>query len=153
MSTKPVESALAETGLRAARRGRGGRWPNTFVWLIALLMSTTLRVEVAAAQRLGLAANADILWRGQAFSPRRMQDDQVRAPSNALADLSSHEGASRTHWKRGALIGGVLSAALLYGFVFDDLRGEYRVVASVGVAAIIGWIPGALIGGQFPKNE
>ena len=52
MSTKPVESALAETGLRAARRGRRGRWPNTFVWLIALLMSTTLRVDATTAHRV-----------------------------------------------------------------------------------------------------
>lgn len=153
MSTNGVDPSLIVNRASATCRGWGSRTSLMTLWLAALAMSTTLRVEVAAAQRPGLAADADILSRGQAFSPRRMQDDQVRAPSSALADLSSHQGASRTHWKRGALISAVVSGAAVYALVFPDGAWEERAVVSLGFGAIIGWIPGALIGGQFPRGE
>lgn len=66
-----------------------------------------------------------------------------------------------THWKTGALIGG--GAGALFGGYFGAEMCRYSetyegscVLSAIGGAAFFGLlaaIPGALIGGQFPKSE
>ena len=63
-----------------------------------------------------------------------------------------------THWKKGAIIGG-LGAGLLLGVFTEGLcRMESRdcgwsFMAGFAVGGISGGILGALVGGQFPKDE
>jgi len=64
---------------------------------------------------------------------------------------------SRNHWKEGFIIGTALGGtvwALLSGTQGDD--GSFTVrdaVVSLGLGALLGGVPGALIGGLFPKGE
>lgn len=65
----------------------------------------------------------------------------------------------RTHWKEGALVGGVvtgLGLALLIDGLCNSDSGDNctnaGVLGLVGGGAV-GGIVGALIGGQFPKDE
>ncbi len=63
-----------------------------------------------------------------------------------------------THWKKGALIGGTAaSAAWLLWILPPFIRGEDSDLGVAFLAAtpaifILGAIPGALIGGQFPRD-
>jgi hypothetical protein len=62
-----------------------------------------------------------------------------------------------THWKEGALIGGVVTglglAVWLNGWCHDsdDCRGV--VPASLVAGGLVGGLVGALVGAQFPKTE
>ena len=65
-----------------------------------------------------------------------------------------------THWKEGALVGALLGAVggALLGVAFcgmsDDIGKDCTgttILAGVGGAVLLA-IPGALIGGQFPKG-
>ena len=66
-----------------------------------------------------------------------------------------------TQWKRGLIIGGVIGAVGLGGFVFLlceelDESGDSCLGPGLGGAAlgaVTGGIIGALIGGQFPKKD
>jgi hypothetical protein len=66
-----------------------------------------------------------------------------------------------SHWKEGALIGGLAVGAglafLVYGLCDAGSESETDCsgapVAGFLVGAIMGSITGALIGGQFPKGE
>jgi hypothetical protein len=64
-----------------------------------------------------------------------------------------------THWKKGALIGGVVTglglALLVDGFCRDsdtDCQGG-AVPMALLAGGVFGGLVGALIGGQFPKAE
>ncbi len=65
-----------------------------------------------------------------------------------------------THWKEGALIGGVATGAalgyLLYALCSssDNVNGcGGTTVGGILLGGVIGGLAGALIGGQFPKGE
>jgi hypothetical protein len=60
------------------------------------------------------------------------------------------------HWKRGALIGGGVPAAIvLIASFFDDCTGENCHLAGLVYAPgvfLVGALPGALIGSFFPRD-
>ena len=63
-----------------------------------------------------------------------------------------------THWKRGALIGGVvtgLGLAVWFNGLCRDSEQDCRgvVPAMLLGGGLVGGLVGALIGGQFPKTE
>jgi hypothetical protein len=64
------------------------------------------------------------------------------------------EAAQRSHWRTGGIIGaGVGTVA---GLLLTGLDGEFTAgdaVFAVGIGALVGGIPGALIGSLFPKGE
>lgn len=82
----------------------------------------------------------------------------TRSASESVALLPVR--VPKTHWKRGALVGGILGTATWVGYL--AIRGcgstttdETCASAAVWlapVAALLGAIPGALIGGLFPKD-
>jgi len=77
--------------------------------------------------------------------------------SHDTSRLLSIRTESKSHWREGAIIGTALGGtvwALLSGTQGDD--GSFTVrdaVVSLGLGALIGGVPGALIGGLFPKGE
>lgn len=60
------------------------------------------------------------------------------------------------HWKRGALIGGGVPAAIvLIASIFDDCTGENCHLEGLAYAPgvfFLGALPGALIGSFFPRD-
>jgi hypothetical protein len=64
-----------------------------------------------------------------------------------------------THWKKGALIGGVVTGLGLLLLVDGFCRGSDTECAGGAVphallmGGLLGGLAGALIGGQFPKAE
>jgi hypothetical protein len=63
-----------------------------------------------------------------------------------------------THWKKGALIGGVVTglglAVVLNGLCRDSEQDCGGVVpAALLAGGLFGGLVGALVGGQFPKTE
>jgi hypothetical protein len=75
----------------------------------------------------------------------RLHFEVPRAPIKAT---------QRSHWLTGGLIGtGVRTVAglLLTGLNVELAAGD--VLFAVGIGALVGGIPGALIGSLFPKGE
>jgi hypothetical protein len=71
-----------------------------------------------------------------------------------LAELDSV--AEQTHWKEGAIIGGLVGAiaggVLAYAACEQSETSRCSTVPGIMVGAALLAIPGALIGGQFPKT-
>jgi len=86
----------------------------------------------------------------------------ISAPAAPAAVVSNAlpRTVKPTHWKRGALVGGAIGAAAWITYIATHGCGstttnERCVFIGIGmtpVAALIGAIPGALIGGMFPKE-
>ena len=65
-----------------------------------------------------------------------------------------------THWKEGALVGGLVTGLSL-GLLVDGLCRQYEgtgecagaLTGGFVVGAVIGGVTGALVGGQFPKRK
>jgi hypothetical protein len=107
---------------------------------------------------------ATLAWTGSASAQTRISGP---APSVlfATASLEASDTVKAqiqpTYWKEGMLIGGIAGAIgggfLGYGFCQDSEDpdancGLATVLGAVGGAVLLG-IPGALIGGQFPKDS
>jgi hypothetical protein len=93
--------------------------------------------------RTPLTSNLDPQWRlGQPLAPDSLPRD-----------------IPPTHWKEGALIGGlsvgVGLAVLADGLCSSDSGGSCGGAATGGflLGGLIGGVTGALIGGQFPKES
>jgi hypothetical protein len=96
---------------------------------------------------------------------RGPQSSQARAaaPLGPLRQVSSVDTVERqirpTHWKEGALVGGVVTglglALLIDGLCSSDSGGNCVNAVVVGLVGggAVGGVVGALIGGQFPKRE
>ncbi len=82
------------------------------------------------------------------------------APTVAVSNALS-SAVKPTHWKRGALIGAVIGASAWIAINLSQGCGGSGsdsdcVVWAVGLSPVfglLGAIPGALIGGLFPKGE
>ncbi|HRP08565.1 MAG TPA: hypothetical protein PLL69_08755 [Gemmatimonadales bacterium] len=65
-----------------------------------------------------------------------------------------HIVESPTHWRTGLIVGAVAGAGL--GLVAmgaaDHTPSASSVVLAMGIGALVGMVPGALIGGLFPKG-
>ena len=118
------------------------RRPLTSVALALAVVSaapTALHAQYRANLRAGISAPA---------AP-------AAAVSNALP-----RAVKPTYWKRGAVIGGAITAAAWIAYIATHGCGSTTTserclfigIMVTPVAALIGAIPGALIGGLFPKE-
>jgi hypothetical protein len=84
--------------------------------MTAVAMLLTMLTQSGSAQRPSLAPDSTMLRHGHTVGVG------LRAPSRLHLDVRPPHAASSsgTHWKRGAIISSVLSAAVMYGLVFDD---------------------------------
>ena len=118
--------------------------------LLFLLLGTFALARPVSAQSSALGPAPSILFRaGRSVPQFQVEVADTNTPS-------SHP----TYWKEGALIGGVVGAAVGV-LVFHDLcstsddADKNCTLMSVGGAltgALVLGIPGALIGGAFPKG-
>ncbi len=112
----------------------------TCMVVCSLIHGTVLSGQ--APEIKGPVSSALVTWLGETRTVNRAADAVPRA-----------EG---TYWKRGALIGAIVGAgAWIATNVADGCRGEC-LGRTIGVApffGLLGAIPGALIGGLFPKGE
>jgi len=73
-----------------------------------------------------------------------------------LAQLAESDSVSEpTHWKEGALIGalaGAVGGGVLSQAICDQSETSCSAVPGILLGAALLAIPGALIGGQFPKE-
>jgi hypothetical protein len=105
---------------------------------------------------------------GAQDSPSRMigpQPSQVRGAvlRGPLQEAFSVDSVRRqirpTHWKEGALVGGIVTglglALLIDGLCSSDSGGNCGSAVTGGLlgGGVVGGVVGALIGGQFPKSE
>jgi tetrahydromethanopterin S-methyltransferase subunit D len=120
---------------------------------VLLLLAVILLGGSAAQAQARLSGPAPSILFNHARSDPRLQEPWV-ADTNVP---TSHP----THWKEGALIGGILGAigGALLGNAFcgagDDTTSNCvaaTVAGALGGAVLLGF-PGALIGGAFPKHE
>jgi len=80
-------------------------------------------------------------------------------PRHAISVDSVRRHIRPTHWKEGALVGGIVTglgvALLINGLCSSDSGGNCGNAVVVGLmgGGAVGGIVGALIGGQFPKAE
>ncbi|MDZ4258966.1 MAG: hypothetical protein U0974_10225 [Gemmatimonadales bacterium] len=86
--------------------------------------------------------------------PSRLTPAVVAKASTLRADMM--RSVRPNHWKRGALIGGAVPAAIvLIASVFDDCTGENCHLEGLAYAPgvfFLGALPGALIGSFFPRD-
>jgi len=115
--------------------------PRTTVIALAALV---LVQPCAQGQRLRSAANSMVNAHSVPPAARLME-----------ADLAART-IPRTYWLEGALIGaiglGILTAVGFYGLCESSNCTGALVTGAVGGGAV-GFIVGALVGGQFPKKE
>jgi hypothetical protein len=123
---------------------------------LAGLASISLCTGAVRAQQVRLAPDSVTLAAGRALHSQAIGAVTLTADRLILAEGVAAPIAKSTHWKRGALIGSLIGAALVYGFLFHDVplpSTGAAIIASVGTGMIVGGIPGALIGAQFPKGD
>ena len=125
------------------------------VTLLLLLISP----QGAVAQRSSSSITGPVATRLTVATPITLGLDAQWALGRPLALDSVPREIRPTHWKEGALIGG-LSVGLGLAFLADglcrssDSGGSCGGAATVGfvVGGVIGGLIGALVGGQFPKE-
>ena len=100
------------------------------------------------------------------LTPVSLQSQRLTpVPSYAVSSVASPPGAfqldstraiPRTYWLEGGVIGGlglgVFTAMLVNGFSEGETNVSGNVMAFL-FGASVGFPVGALIGGQFPKND
>jgi hypothetical protein len=78
------------------------------------------------------------------------------ARSSQLVSLESDSVSQPTHWKEGAIVGGLVGAiaggVLAYAACEQAETSRCSTVPGIILGAALLAIPGALIGGQFPKG-
>jgi hypothetical protein len=78
------------------------------------------------------------------------------ARSSQLANLVELDSVSQpTHWKEGALVGalvGAVGGGLLSHAICEESETSCSTAPGILLGAALLAIPGALIGGQFPKG-
>jgi hypothetical protein len=93
--------------------------------------------------------------------PSLVRSEVARGPlRQPLAIDSVRQQIRPTHWKKGAVIGG-LAAGLGFAYLADGFCRSSDSIDDCGgalpagflIGAILGGFTGALIGGQFPKDE
>lgn len=77
-----------------------------------------------------------------------------QAFKSEVAIPAAHSG-QQTHWKEGFIIGTVVGALVVYkgGVVGIDRFTPRVAIGLTALGSLIGGVPGALIGGQFPKGN
>jgi len=119
---------------------------------LLLLLSLAVGTVPAPAQTSVAGPLPSLVWSRAERGP--LQATRALAPSDTVP-----RNIQPTYWKEGALIGGVAGAvagALLFAAFCEssDVAGSCAgsTVGGVLVGALILGLPGALIGGQFPKG-
>jgi hypothetical protein len=124
-------------------------------WSAALLAIAV--VSPLSAQ--GSVAARSLAFDGSRIDRRLLGGKTAPIPAAAVVDVSDmtpSQRSRRTHWRKGALIGGALGGIL--GFVasgLDDADSGGRV-STVGLTvggAAVGALTGALIGGLFTDRD
>ncbi len=129
---------------------------HLLVLLLAVMTLTGGTFVTAVGQSVpSFQPQASALWSGADRGPL------TRPFAAAGEDTGAHAPAEvrPTHWKKGAIIGGIVVGALggtlvggLCGMSDDpDHTCTGAVLGGAVVGALVGGILGALIGGQFPK--
>ncbi len=121
--------------------------------ILLLLVSLTVWASPAAGQTSPQGPVASVLFSGAA-----------RGPLSVGWSSEPHDSVVRdirpTYWKEGAAVGGLLGAlgGALVGRAVCGMSDEFgkdctgsTILGGVGGAVLLA-IPGALIGGQFPKG-
>jgi hypothetical protein len=92
--------------------------------------------------------------------PSQVRSAVLLAPPQQSVSVDSVRRQIRpTHWKEGALVGGLVTglglALLIDAFCNSDSGGNCGGAVSRGLlgGGAVGGVVGALIGGQFPKSE
>ncbi len=117
-----------------------------------LLLLSAVGTVHASAQTSVAGPQPSLLW-----------SRSERAPLHATSALAPSDSVPRniqpTYWKEGALIGGVAGgfagAVLSAAFCENSETAGSCAGTTVGgalVGAVLLGVPGALIGGQFPKD-
>ncbi len=118
---------------------------------LLLLLSLAIGTAPAVAQASVPGPLPSSLWNRPAPGPLR----STLAPADSVP-----RNIPPTYWKEGALIGGltgaVALAVLVTAFCEDSETADSCGGTTVGgalVGAVLLGVPGALIGGQFPKGR
>jgi hypothetical protein len=116
------------------------------VLLLLLTLTTMLRGQEAALRIVGPQAS-------------QVRGVAARGPLRQAVEVDSTQRPIRpTHWKAGALVGGVTAgvglALFLDGFCRSSDTGDCGGAPTAGflLGGVLGGLAGALIGGQFPKS-
>lgn len=120
-----------------------------------------LPLRLALALLLAVTLGAASPVAAQSPIPVRVGLSNPASPAASSAPGAQLEGvrarltaARKSHWVTGGLIGaGVGTVA---GLLLTGLNGKFTAgdaVFAVGFGAVVGGIPGALIGSLFPKGE
>jgi hypothetical protein len=128
---------------------------KSFVRLSFLLLITIMIPTSASAQHATSGLS------GPGPGPSQLRGVGARGPLAQPFTLDSVRRTIRpTHWKEGALIGGVVTGASLAFLVHglcrsSDTSGDCGGALTGGflVGGVIGGLAGALVGGQFPKTK
>lgn len=129
--------------------------PRILILILSLSLATiTLAPGVAVGQQIripGPRATAVSIIRPEITAPRK-----ARVVNDSLVIMRR----AGTHWKRGALIGGIIGAGAWIAVNLSQGCGGVRedsgcIAWSFGLSPVfglLGAIPGSLIGGLFPKD-
>jgi hypothetical protein len=129
--------------------------------ILTLVPRSEVRAQIASTVPSGVAAfqrtRQDSVPSADAYIDTWLRSG-FTAPTLRLGDpvLLGFSAAPRgSHWKTGFIIGTVVgaTAAIIYAGGHGNDRLTVREgVLSIGLGALLGGVPGALIGGLFPKD-
>jgi hypothetical protein len=114
----------------------------------AMLSATAVLILAAT---IGAARSAEAQERMAAFSTAHLATalpatTPFAIPARATAAVEGMRAYPPTHWQEGMLIGGVITGLLLWRSRALELPGAIVLLP-------LGATIGALVGGQFPKDE
>jgi hypothetical protein len=130
---------------------------NRFCLTLAIVASVAVCAAPGHAQQVRLAPDSVTLAAGRALHSHAIGAVTLTADRLILAEEVAAPIAKSTHWKRGGLIGWGLGTVILYAFLVSsaDTASEhiFSAIAAPMGGLVLGGLPGALIGGQFPKDS
>lgn len=120
--------------------------------LFTLRVLVTVGFTIATNQSLAAQAVARIAPFGGTARSYPLQTEEARPESDLVGDGFRRLSVPATHWQTGAVVGAVV------GIVFANLMmdEEASAVRRIGLSLVSGAVvamPGALVGGLFPKGR
>lgn len=126
---------------------------NRCILVMSAVAGLLLIVAPVTAQQVRIAPDTLTLSATNALHVRHANHVANEETKARLTDAIAAATPSPTHWKRGALIGSIVGTIGMYGLLFPELPvSGLAITASAFTGIIVGGLPGALIGGQFPRD-
>lgn len=153
---------LSLTGMKAAaaQTGEGSAWCSAAPWVTFAPSKSTMSIDAGSSVgRLGSGGRLAPSWVPAASSLLLTRASTGTREASPVLALFQETRVHSTKWLEGGLIGAIIGGVSVGVLASKMCNADSGTNCSITVptvtlaGAALGWVVGALIGGQIPKAE